>query len=377
MTKSVKILIVDDEERLRLSLKKMLKIDGFSVETAEDGKAGLNALLNSSFDVAIIDLVMPKRDGMWLIGEINKRKIDVSVVVATGYGTVELVVKAMKQGAWDFIQKPVDYELMKVIIYKAAENRNVVRVQNEAEKRIKEQNKELKEVNEKLKELDKLKTDFLSMAVHELRTPLTVISCALEIALSEIADKNISGIDMHVNNALEFSRNMNSIVNEMLDINTIESADLNGEITDNDLSQLVSAAATGTTPLLNKKGIDLKIDMPELSRNVKCSKGRINQVVVNLIGNAVKFTSEGGEIEVSVKEGDDSVVTSVRDSGCGISPENVEYIFDEFFQVKRGSHCGSGLGLAICRKIVDGHGGRIWAESEFGTGTTISFSLPI
>jgi len=167
MTESVKILIVDDEERLRESLKKMLEIDGFSVETAEDGKAGLDALVDSSFDVAIIDLVMPKRDGMWLIGEINKRKIDVSTVVATGYGTVELVVKAMKQGAWDFIQKPVDYELMKVIVDKAAERRRFVRAQNEAEKRIKEQNEELKEVNEKLKELDKLKTDFLSMAVHE------------------------------------------------------------------------------------------------------------------------------------------------------------------------------------------------------------------
>jgi len=377
MTKSVKILIVDDEERLRNSLKKMLKMDGFSVETAEDGKAGLNALVNSSFDVAIIDLVMPKRDGMWLIGEINKRNIDVSVVVATGYGTVELEIKAMKQGAWDFIQKPVDYELMKMIVDKAADRRHSVRAQNEAEIRIKQQNEELKEANDKLRELDKLKTDFLSMAVHELRTPLTVITCALEIACSEIEDKDISGVDMYVNNALDFAKNMNSIVSEMLDLNTIESGDLSGEKTKNDLSKLVTSAAEGTTPLLNKKGIDLKIDMPEVSGNIECSKGRISQVVINLIGNAVKFTPEGGSIAVSVKEDDDVVTTSVKDTGCGISPENIEHIFDEFFQVERASHCGAGLGLAICKKIVDGHGGRIWAESELGIGTTISFSLPL
>ena len=377
MNENVKILIVDDEERLRESLKKMLEADGFLVETAEDGNAGLSALLDSSFDVAIVDLVMPKRDGMWLIGEINKKNIDVSVVVATGYGTVELVVKAMKKGAWDFIQKPVDYELMKVIVDKAAERRGAVRAQNDAEKRIKQQNEELKEVNDKLKELDKLKTDFLSMAVHELRTPLTVISCALEIARSEIADGNISGIDMHINNALEFSRNMNSIVNEMLDLNTIESGNLHGEITDNDLSEIVSSAAGGTKALLNKKGIALKVDTTELSKNVKCSKERVSQVVVNLIGNAVKFTPEGGEIAVSVREGDEGFITSVKDTGCGIAPEDLEHIFEEFFQVRRGSHCGAGLGLAICRKIIDGHGGRIWAESEPGRGTTISFSLPL
>lgn len=377
MTESVKILIVDDEERLRESLKMMLEMDGFSVETAEDGKVGLNALLQSSFDVAIVDLVMPRRDGMWLLGEIKKKNIDVSVVVATGYGTVELVVKAMKQGACDFIQKPVDYELMKIILNKAAESRASVRAGKEAQVKIKKQNEELKEVNEKLKELDKLKTDFLSMAVHELRTPLTVITCALEIASSEIADKNISGSDMHVKNALEFAKNMNSIVNEMLDINTIESGNFHGEMTDNDLSKLVSSAAKGTTPLLNKKGIDLKIDALDLSRNVKCSKGRISQVIVNLIGNAVKFTSEGGVISVAVKEEHGAVTTSVKDSGCGISPENIEHIFDEFFQIEGNVNNGVGLGLAICKKIVDGHRGSIWAESEVGVGTTVSFSLPL
>ncbi|MDT8316462.1 MAG: ATP-binding protein [bacterium] len=377
MTENVKILIVDDEERLRESLKKMLVMDGFSVETAEDGKAGLSALLSSSFDVAIIDLVMPKHDGMWLIGEINKRNIDVSVVVATGYGTVELVVKAMKQGAWDFIQKPVDYELMRMVVGKAADRRSSVRAQHMAEKRIREQNLELKEVNEKLKELDKLKTDFLSMAVHELRTPLTVIICALEMVRVEIDDNNISGIDMHVSNALEFARNMGSIVSEMLDIYTIESGNLSGEMTKNNLSMLVSSAAKGTAPLLKKKGIDLKIDIPEMPGDIVCSEGRIRQVVVNLIGNAVKFTPDGGTIAVSVKEESGGGVTiSVKDNGCGILPENVDRIFDEFFQVNRGSEYGTGLGLAICRKIIDGHGGRIWAESEVDIGTTISFYLP-
>ena len=376
MSEKTRILIVDDEERLRDSLKKMLEMDGFSVETAENGKEGLDALMHSSFDVAIIDLVMPKRDGMWLIGEINKKNIDVSVVVATGYGTVELVVKAMKQGAWDFIQKPVDYELMKVIVNKAAERRRSVSAAKEAQVKIKQQNEELKEANDKLKELDKLKTDFLSMAVHELRTPLTIITCGLEIISSELEAKGVSGFDMHINNALDFASNMNSIVSDMLDINTI-SGELKEEMDRNDLAKVVNEAAEGTIPLLDKKGIGLKTYMPEISRDIECSKGRIRQVVVNLIGNAVKFTPEGGSIAVSVREDGGDMIASVKDTGCGISPDNVEYIFDEFFQVKRGDNRGVGLGLAICKKIVEGQGGRIWAESEVGTGTTISFSLPL
>ena len=133
MSEKTRILIVDDEDRLRESLKKMLEMDGFLVEVAGNGKEGLNALLRSSFDVAIVDLVMPNRDGMWLLGEINKKDINVSVVVATGYGTIELVVKAMKQGAWDFIQKPVDYDLMKIIVDKAAEGKRCLRERKEAE----------------------------------------------------------------------------------------------------------------------------------------------------------------------------------------------------------------------------------------------------
>ena len=154
MAEKIRLLIVDDEERLRDSLKKMLEMDGFYVETADNGEEGLKALLNASFDVAILDLVMQKRDGMWLIGEINKKNIDVSVVITTGYGTVDLVVKAMKLGAWDFIQKPVDYELMSMIVDKAADRNRIVRIGKEAEIRIREQNEELKKANDKLKELD-------------------------------------------------------------------------------------------------------------------------------------------------------------------------------------------------------------------------------
>lgn len=376
MVEQGRVLIVDDEERLRDSLKKMLVMDGFSAETAENGEDGLNSLIKSSYDIAIIDLVMPKKDGMWLINEINARGIDVGMIIASGYGTVDLVVRAMKLGAWDFIQKPVEYDLMKMIVQRSVERARLTREKREAQKQIKRQNEELKRANDKLRELDRLKTNFLSKAVHELRTPLTVITCGLELIKSELEVKGIDDSAINLDSTIDMTRSMTEIVNDMLDLNMIESGDIDLHMEEGSLSQAIIEAVSDTEPLLRKKGINLETSILNNDAYVSFSRGRIRQVMVNLIGNAVKFTPEKGTITVSVKEKDDCMVASVSDTGCGIPSEHIENIFDEFYQVKGNEKRGAGLGLAICRKIVEAHNGKIWGESEVNKGTTILFSIP-
>lgn len=371
-----RVLIVDDEERLRDSLKKMLVMDGFSAETAENGEDGLNSLIRSSYDIAIIDLVMPKRDGMWLINEIKQRGIDVGMIIASGYGTVDLAVRAMKLGAWDFIQKPVEYDLMKMIIKRSIERARLLREKRDADERIKRQNEELKKANAKLRQLDKLKTNFLSKAVHELRTPLTVITCGLELIKSELEYKDMDISTINLESTISMTKSMTEIVNDMLDLNMIESGNVDLHMEKGSLSDAVSEAVNDTEPLLKRKGIKLKTNIVKDESHVSFSRERIRQVIVNLIGNAVKFTPEKGTLSVSVKEEKDCMVVSVKDTGCGIPAEHIENIFDEFYQVKGNEETGTGLGLAICRKIVESHEGKIWAESEVGKGTTVYFSIP-
>ena len=376
MVEQGRVLIVDDEERLRDSLKKMLVMDGFSAETAENGEDGLNSLIQSSYDIAIIDLVMPKRDGMWLINEIKDRGIDVGMIIASGYGTVDLVVRAMKLGAWDFIQKPVEYDLMKMIVKRSIERARLLREKRDAQIQIKRQNEELKRANDKLLELDKLKTNFLSKAVHELRTPLTVITCGLELVKSELEIKGIGDLGVNLDSTIEMTKSMTHIVNDMLDLNMIESGDVDLHMEQGSFPQAISEAVSDTEPLLKKKRINLKTNIIKDGCDINFSKGRIRQVIVNLIGNAVKFTPEEGTLTVSVSEENGYVVTSVKDTGCGIPAEHIESIFEEFYQVKGNEKRGAGLGLAICRKIIEAHNGKIWGESEINKGTTISFSLP-
>ena len=184
MNSSGRILVVDDEILLRESLGEMLEMDGFSVSMAGNGQEGLDSLLASPFDVAVVDIIMPGTDGMWLMDKIKRADIDVGVIVATGYGSVDLAVKAMKMGAWDFIQKPADYELMKMVVERSMERISLLREKRNAEEKILKQNQQLTEANIKLKELDKLKNSFLSKAVHELRSPLTVMTCSAECGFS-------------------------------------------------------------------------------------------------------------------------------------------------------------------------------------------------
>ncbi len=371
-----KVLVVDDEERLRESLKKMLESDGFSVDTAEDGQVGLDHLLGGTYDVAIVDLIMPVKDGMWLINEVSRRELGTGMVVATGYGTVDLAVNAMKQGAWDFIQKPVDYELLKMVIVKAMEKVVLQREKEGAEKKIRAQNRELKEANKKLKKLDKLKTDFMSKVVHELRSPLTVINCTLEIIREDLEEQRHEEMGRHLDNAISFSKKMAAILNDMLDINTIHSGDIKMDMAEDDLAGIVKWVVFASLPLLEKEKITLKTDIPDVPIPCVFSKLRVEQVMTNLLANAAKFTPEGGEVKVALSENEEGVKISVSDSGPGIPEEDTHAVFDEFFQVDKKDRRGVGLGLPICKKIVEAHGGKIGVGSVAGEGATFYFSLP-
>lgn len=376
MSNAGEILIVDDEEKLRGSLKKMLEMDGFQVITAGNGQEGLELLHSHSIDIAIIDLVMPGTDGMWLINKVNESNLNPGLIVVTGYGTLEIAVKSMKMGVWEFIQKPVDYEMMNIAIMRSLEKLSLLRNKKEAENKIKLQNEELVVANSKLKELDQLKSKFLSKAAHELRSPLTVLTCSLEIMRDDLSNDNLTALERHLNSSINFTINMSNIVSEMLDLNMIMSDNIKVEMENSDLGELLTETASTAKALLDKNGIALNIDIAEDRETLYFSNVRISQVVVNLITNAVKFTPKGGMIETILKDCEHDAIVTIKDTGCGIPVEDVPYIFDEFYQVKNEEKKGAGLGLSICKKIIEAHHGKIWAVSVPGQGTEVSFSLP-
>ncbi|MBE9535546.1 MAG: response regulator [Proteobacteria bacterium] len=377
VSKKPNILIVDDEERLRESLRKMLEMDCFEVDVAGNGHEALEKLLSGSFDVVLLDMIMPETDGMWFLDKVSQRKLDVGVIVLTGYGTVELAVEAMKLGAWDFVQKPVDYDLLSLMLQKALDRSAMAKKQKEYECRIREQNKELARANGKLKELDKLKTNFMAKAVHELRSPLTVMSCTLEIARDDMEELGAAPECLkYISSSIKTVRGMGDIVNEMLDMSMIISGKIKMQKERRDFFSFLKQIKEDFCPVVEKNKVGLFLDAPSGLGDLVFSEEKIRQVLLNLLSNAVKFTPCGGRINIVAKEGESDVRVSIIDTGSGIPSADINSVFDDFFRSESFEKSGAGLGLSISKKIIEAHGGKVWVESVEGKGSTFSFSLP-
>lgn len=231
---------------------------------------------------------------------------------------------------------------------------------------------------EKHVRLDKLKDDFINTVSHELRTPLSItkeaISLILERATGDINDQQTEILGIAKNNIDRLAR----IISGLLDISKIEAGKVELHKEDVDLQILVREIAQGFEGKAREKGLELKLSLPEEAILVYADEDKLSQIFINLIDNAVKFTAQGA-IEVSAAEGSREIECRVRDTGIGITPEDLPKIFDKFTQFGRKEgpgEKGTGLGLSIVKGLVEVHGGEIRVESEIGRGTAVTFTLP-
>lgn len=232
---------------------------------------------------------------------------------------------------------------------------------------------------EKLKALDKMKSDFFSTMSHELRTPLTSIkegtSLLLEGVGGAITDKQRKLLKII---AAE-SHRLIDLVNASLDLSKIEAGMMIFNFSPAHISPLIQRAVTEIRPWAMAKGIGVEVQNPPGLSQVPMDTERVLQVLRNLIGNAIKFTPDGGTVVVAASQQEKQLFVMVKDTGIGISKENIVDIFDKFRQgtlENSDSIKGTGLGLAIVKHIVTAHGGKVWAESEPGQGSSFIFSLP-
>jgi signal transduction histidine kinase/sensor domain CHASE-containing protein len=242
---------------------------------------------------------------------------------------------------------------------------------------LKESNESLKAANKKLKELDRLKTEFLSIVSHELKTPLTAMRTSSEFLMeSEECDVPLRKkmLDIIIRNIDRQSR----MVDDLLDISRIESSRMKFHKEPVDIEEAIHTSLEMLSTEVNEKNIDILVELPDDLPGVCTDKDKIIQVFVNLINNAVKFSKRNSTIRITVQEEEDVVRVSVSDSGIGMSPEELDKIFDKFYQIDSTSTRkvgGSGLGLSIVKGIIEGQGGSISAVSEQDKGSTFVFTL--
>jgi signal transduction histidine kinase len=170
---------------------------------------------------------------------------------------------------------------------------------------------------------------------------------------------------------------MDALIRDLLDVTRVEAGRLKVEAKPEDTEELLSDALRTLAPVAAARSLRLRLDAPDDMPQVLADKGRIAQALSNLVGNAVKFSSPGSEVVVTVRVLDEEIVFAVADRGRGMTPEQLAHAFDRFWQSSRTDRQGAGLGLAITKGIIDAHGGRIWAESVPDSGSTFYFSLPV
>lgn len=372
-----RILVVDDEKQIREFLSKALtRISGFHVEMAEDGEDALKKIEQDKLDLILTDLRMPKMDGLKLITEIAKTKPEILTILMTGHGTIDSALEAMKRGASDYLTKPINLDEL------------VLRVQKVLDEKqrfvsMKEYITQLEKANQELKRVDEMKSEFVSVASHELRTPLTTIKNAVQLVLKGKAGEVN---DTQANFLMMAEKNINrltNILNDLLDLSKIEAGKMGMKFEELDLRVSIDFILSSLNPQAHGKSIRLEMKVEKDLPFVYGDREKVEQILTNLIGNAVKFTPEGGKVTVSARLSDrvkNAVGISVHDTGIGIPEDQMEKVFEKFHQVESPLHhsaTGTGLGLAITRGLVEAHQGKIWVESELEKGSTFTFTLPL
>ena len=239
--------------------------------------------------------------------------------------------------------------------------------------------REIEEKGRQLETASQHKSEFLANMSHELRTPLNAI-----IGFSEVLSERMFGEinekqAEYLGDILESGRHLLSLINDILDLSKIEAGRMELEPTDFDLPSAIENALMLVKERAHRRGIAVVRTIDERLGMIHADERKVKQVLLNLLSNALKFTPEGGQIDVRARVHEGAVEISVTDTGVGIAPADQEAVFEEFRQVGTSSKKveGTGLGLAISRKFIELHGGRIWVKSQEGNGSTFAFTVPL
>ncbi|MBI4706831.1 MAG: HAMP domain-containing histidine kinase [Candidatus Omnitrophica bacterium] len=252
--------------------------------------------------------------------------------------------------------------------------------QQQLERKVEERTHDLTKALEEVQMISKRKTDFVSAVSHELRTPLTSIKGYASILLAG----KLGGIPPEVQERLEkinsHSDELTHFVNDLLDIARIEAGRMNMKKETFDLEELLRRVLDLLAGQLKEKNIALSYTIPKEANAVFADRGQLNRVFINLIGNALKFTPQGGKINIYAKISGNAVQIDISDTGCGMPHEAQQQIFEEFYRVDNTINQeakGTGLGLSLVKHIIEAHQGKIWVKSTVGSGSTFSFTLPL
>ncbi len=376
MAEQPKLLVIDDELGIREGVKRALSSQGMRVDTAENGDEGLRKVQAEGYDLILLDVMMPGTSGVDLIAEIHAHDPETVCIIVTGYATVELAVRAIKLGAYDFLTKPFSVDDLMLAVNQGLERR---RLSLDAKRALaaEAEARRLAEDKARLEELDRAKRQFYRLVTHELQAPVAGIQNYLQLILDGyVPPEKLRDV---VEKCMARAQEEIDLVADLLELGRLQAVNFQQPAAPVRLSEILGQVMDALQSQAAQKNLRLNVEVVGEIPPVIGSADRFKSVWTNLIGNAIKYTPSGGTVGVSLRAGNDLVIGEVRDTGIGIPAEDQPRLFTEFFRAgnaKAQNIRGTGLGLAIVKQIVEGASGKILVESEAGRGSTFTFVLP-
>jgi signal transduction histidine kinase len=357
-----RILVIDDEDIVLDSCVKILGRGEYEVATASNGQEGIRLAEEFEPDLVFVDLKMPGISGFEVLEQIRARDAAIVAVVITGYATVSSAVEAMKKGAYDFLPKPFTPDELRLITERGLEKRALV-LETIALRR----------------EREILRENFAAIVSHELKSPLGavqqnlfVLTHELSASISDDQKRRLERMRSRINDLVK-------LIHTWLRGISVDIESIKESFVPLDIASPIAKAIESVDPHATRKDIDIVTSMQESIGPVSGDEGTLAEALVNILGNAIKYSHAGSTVHLSTEERDGRVVIQISDSGVGISDEDLPAVFDGFYRAKSGRATaeGVGLGLAISRRIVEAHEGTISVRSELGKGSTFVLTLPV
>ena len=356
-----KIIIIDDEDVVLDSCTQILEGNNYTVVTASNGTQGLKLVEEVDPDLVFVDLKMPGISGTEVLEKIAHTDPTIATVVITGYATIDSAVEAMKKGAYDFLPKPFTPDEFRMITRRGLERRRL-----------------LQETIALRKEKEVLRDNYAAIVSHELKAPLVAIQQNLYALLGEQSDNLTKSQKDRLERMKSRIDDLNKLILSWLRVLSVDINNIKGSFTNLRVQTLISKALESVEPHAIRKDIEIVTTIDDPNSSILGDELSFTEALVNIIGNAVKYSYASSKVFVTVKGKDVVIEIEISDSGIGIPKEELANIFTDFYrgksgQVVEGSH---GLGLTISRRIVEVHGGTIAVESEPGKGTTFIIKVP-
>jgi len=379
--KETSVVIVDDEVNVLKACVRLFRNEPYNIFTTADYSEALYVIGNQNIKVVLSDQRMPGISGVEFLRLVKEEKPEVIRILFTGYADIQAAEAAINEGeVYRFINKPWKDENLRVVVRDAIQRYDLTEENRKLFELAKKQNQELQILNAQLKIMIEKEKTLTSTVSHELRTPLASIKMAVALLTRMTKGRLDAETSDYLDIAQKGADRLSRLVDDILSLSKLESGIAITKIELKQINDIIREAAVTQKLEAEQKGLYFKTELASDLPPVMLNADKLHQVLSNLFSNAIKFTKQGGITVISrMSHKAGSVEVCVKDTGPGISKEDIKKLFQKFQQLDNADSqvSGTGLGLAICKEVITRHNGDIWVEAELNRGSSFIFTLPI